>query len=608
MDDFQPLGKNSIRLLRIQPELRNGHIACIVHQFDEVIPPYDALSYHWGDPKSERKKIYVNNSLVDIHKALWEFLNQMQRSQEVDSWIWTDFLCLNQRSHTEMGHQVPRMGHIYSNAERTLSWLGCNDSSWVPRPDSSPTPSHDFEDDMRLIAESVKVRGAAVRTFFAQPNMVRWTDFTKLMLRADHAVDDMNPIRWDQYVKRKTLLSATRQVMRLSRGFIAQRILNILSLPYWTRAWIIQEVALAKEVKLIFGEASLDLNDFILIYKSYCHYILKTFGPGSVKLSVPIEARAAVYENNISFQQILLWGQHCKASKTADRIYGLLGLLERTDTLPSILAQSIDYTKDWREVYWEIVLTYHPVKDPSIISGDGYSGLVKRWVKYLPNLGESLSCPFTSESLQYADNERATTLCRAKARIALDVVDICRQAAMTDIGTAIWLQSGFGPDACTPSWPTKPGARQLWSAKPDGDSSPVIRDIQLLLGTLLIETAEIEEIEETDKLQAAFIGWKMVRSESQEGGWNCVPHQSMGGLSEHNIKVSFDCKICVSSSQLPCSSLLTTLSASSLERSHQCRTLDRYLVIERTGWRLSLKDLQHVRGEEYWRGSLNIEY
>lgn len=37
-----------------------------------------------GDPIPTRK-IYVNGWLVDIHKALWEFLNQMQRSQETEN-------------------------------------------------------------------------------------------------------------------------------------------------------------------------------------------------------------------------------------------------------------------------------------------------------------------------------------------------------------------------------------------------------------------------------------------------------------------------------------------------------------------------------------------
>ncbi|KAH8742536.1 heterokaryon incompatibility protein-domain-containing protein, partial [Diaporthe sp. PMI_573] len=120
---FQPLAEKSIRLMKIHPGLRNGLVACTLTQYDEHFPPYDALSYYWGDPKPTRQ-IYVNDSVVDIHEALWEFLDQMQRSHQTESWIWTDFLCLNQSNHEEMGHQIPRMGHIYSEAKMTISWLG----------------------------------------------------------------------------------------------------------------------------------------------------------------------------------------------------------------------------------------------------------------------------------------------------------------------------------------------------------------------------------------------------------------------------------------------------------------------------------------------------
>lgn len=76
MYDFQPLRENSIRLVQIQPVLRNDHISCNLNQYDDNIPPYDALSYYWGDPKPTRK-IYLNDTLIDIHEALWEFLDQI---------------------------------------------------------------------------------------------------------------------------------------------------------------------------------------------------------------------------------------------------------------------------------------------------------------------------------------------------------------------------------------------------------------------------------------------------------------------------------------------------------------------------------------------------
>lgn len=614
MDDFQPLGKNSIRLLRIRPELRNGHIACIVNQFDQVVPPYDALSYHWGDPESEREKIYVNDSLVDIHKALWEFLDQMQRSQDTENWIWTDFLCPNQKDHTEMGHQVPRMGHIYSNAERTISWLGCNNSCWASRRDGSSTHAEGLEEDMRLVAEKVAAEGAAIKTFFAQPMLRRWTDLMEMMFWAHYTNRPMGLSSETAICSSFGLPKATREVWLLSAGYIAEAVLNILFLPYWTRAWICQEVALAKKVILVFGKARLHFDDFLLIYKGYCYHMLKACGPETVELKVPIEARIAVQENNASFQQIVRWGRNCKASKTLDRIYGLLGLLERcsdgTHPLPTVLAQPIDYTRDSREVYWEIALTYHPISDEFRISGHRYKVSIWHWLDYLDELGRTLSCPFTRESLQYADNERATPLCREKAQIALSVLDVCKQAVMADV--SIWVPDTRGPASSTSSWPAKACSRQLWSEPPYLGESPLPLQhyMQLILGTLLIDTTPFQGVDGIDQYQAAVIGLTMFISERRESVWNCIPHQSMEEPLEHNIEFRIAYKIGTASSQLPCSLLSTPSSAEPLQESHECQTSDRYLVIERTGWRLSLKlgDLRYTRGEAYWEGTLHVEY
>lgn len=514
-----------------------------------------------------------------------------------------------------MGHQVPRMGHIYSKAETTISWLGCNNSSWISLSDGLPGPSIDMEEDIRLITEKVASNGVAVKRFFAQPRLLHWTDVTKLLLWTDKALNALNSSKWTCLHERKGLPDAISEVVQLGSGTMTQRIVNILSLPYWTRVWITQEVALGKEAILMFGGVSLDLDDFLLTYKSYCYYMSKACSSKRVELRVPMEARAAVHENDVSFQQVLQWGQHCKASKYVDRIYGLLGLLERcgdgTDTLPSILAEPIDYERDWREVYWEIVLTYHPRPDSSITFGSGDNGTgVTSWMHFLPQLGQSLSCPFTRESLQCADNERATPLCRKNARIALNVVDICRQAAMTDIDIIICEPDAsdvhiYDGPSLSPTTPTSLSEIKLWKQHLVRHSVNPFPDIQLLLGTLLITSAGTQDMERNDEYQAALIGLRISRSERREGAWNCV-ERSMRGPLGHSINVK--CELRMPCSQLPCSSHTTTPSASSLPKSHRCRTSDRYLVIEKIGWVLILRSFNYVREKACWRGRLHIEY
>lgn len=92
---------------------------------------------------------------------LWEFLDQMQGSQETETWFWTDLLCLDQGSRTEIGQQVPRMGEIYVEAKQTISWLGCEVSSAAEH-------VTDLGRSLELTATHVALRRAAIESFFAQ--------------------------------------------------------------------------------------------------------------------------------------------------------------------------------------------------------------------------------------------------------------------------------------------------------------------------------------------------------------------------------------------------------------------------------------------------------
>lgn len=605
MYDFQPLAIDGIRLLKIHPKLRDGYIACTLNQYHHCMPPYDSLSYCWGDPKPTRK-IYVNDSLVDIHEALWEFLDQMQRSQETENWIWTDFLCLNQRNNEEMGQQVPRMGQIYSQAKRTISWLGCNRSSRAPSPD--------LEEDFRHIAEKVAARGAAVESFFAQTVLPRWTRVTKML--TNRGTVELGPQDNDG-----DLPKPIKEVAQLSQGHMLQPIRRILSVPYWTRVWIAQEVALAKKVTLMFGRISMDFNHFLLTYKAYFYYMLRNAPRDCEELRVPIEARAAVHENNVTFQQVVRWANDCDASRPVDRIYGLLGLLARcgdgTNILPTSLTGTIDYTRDVREIYWNIALTSPFSIDPSTIDENDYIKVTERWVDLLPTLGQIMTCPFTPESLRYAYNQRTTLLSKTKAHLALYLVDICRQTVMTDSSIFIKEADAFSREFCK-SWPTKRSAQRLWrswSYHSEFWNDPTFQ-MSRLLSSLLLETSNGRRMDEKDQYQAALIGLKMSKMVHGRGEWTCRPHSRIGDRTwrgpGEEVDFDLDCSIGLAASQLPCYSLSNARDLPPPWGSHQCLIPDRYRTIDcpwqRASWELSLKDLCFRKEEGHWRGTLNVKY
>lgn len=587
--EYVPMRERSIRLLKIHPELQDHNVACTLNQYDNKIPPYNALSYRWGsqgsqEPESQEsttRKVYVNNTLISVHEPLWEFLDQMQQLGRTDDWIWIDFLCLNQRDHTEMSQQIHRMGDIYSEAKTTISWLGCKRSSGSQQ---------NLEEAFVLIANKVAKKRVAVEKFFAQPNLNRWTDVRKRTQHEYHVLDVLSSSKSAATTAFESLPKAMPEVVHLGQGLMIPPILSILSSPYWERAWVTQEVALSQRVILMFGEAILDFDDLFLAYRSYFYYMMRYWKPLNGELRVPIEARAALQENSITFQQVMQWGRDCKASRDVDRIYGLLGLLQRCgdgiDALPPVLTGATEYGRGLSEVYWEIALTYRPLKDSSIVDNDQYKDMLERWMRFVCRSAEFFSCSFSTTGLQYAASERASQSCRNKARTALRVVKLCKSAIPADFSIEIRPSSSeWRFRSCESSWPTKPCARRLWL---EADTSR-FRYLQNLLGALFIETSESQCMGENEEYQAVYMGLQMLETDDWEGAWECEPRQSMEGPVIQNRSVRFECQVDLSSrfSGLPCSLNSGKPSASPFQESHQCKTQDRYLAIQSTGWTLS---------------------
>ncbi|OCK79113.1 HET-domain-containing protein [Lepidopterella palustris CBS 459.81] len=84
--------------------------------------PYEALSYTWGGTE-KTAKISVNGSEMYITKNLYEALQHL-RFPDRDRILWVDAICIDQNNNKERGHQVQQMSNIYREADRVTVWLG----------------------------------------------------------------------------------------------------------------------------------------------------------------------------------------------------------------------------------------------------------------------------------------------------------------------------------------------------------------------------------------------------------------------------------------------------------------------------------------------------
>ncbi|KAK1845502.1 ankyrin repeat and sam domain containing protein 6 [Colletotrichum chrysophilum] len=128
MDSFEhdplDLTKPGIRLLRLLKGC-TGPIRCELFEVDvaerSCEPPYEALSYVWGSSDLTHH-IEISGKELRITASLHLALSHLRLAD--DRVLWVDAVCINQNNHKERGHQVQRMGDIYSQARQVIVWLG----------------------------------------------------------------------------------------------------------------------------------------------------------------------------------------------------------------------------------------------------------------------------------------------------------------------------------------------------------------------------------------------------------------------------------------------------------------------------------------------------
>ncbi|KAL6707476.1 hypothetical protein ACN47E_004046 [Coniothyrium glycines] len=117
------LEKTQIRLLRLTASETNTLLTGTIATFDlEQCPEYKAVSYTWGPP-DPTFEITLDWRSFQIRENLWHFLNAA-KSQEGETWLWIDQICIDQFTVDERNHQVGLMASIYAQATEVLIWLG----------------------------------------------------------------------------------------------------------------------------------------------------------------------------------------------------------------------------------------------------------------------------------------------------------------------------------------------------------------------------------------------------------------------------------------------------------------------------------------------------
>jgi hypothetical protein len=123
---YEPLqSPTSIRLIKFSINNSNGSVICDLHHVGQATaPPYDALSYTWGD-SSQRTALSCGGRTISIKTALAEALPYI--IPLTTRYFWIDQISVNQGDLDERGVQVALMKDVFFGADTVWAWLGLDD-------------------------------------------------------------------------------------------------------------------------------------------------------------------------------------------------------------------------------------------------------------------------------------------------------------------------------------------------------------------------------------------------------------------------------------------------------------------------------------------------
>ncbi|KAI9696674.1 MAG: hypothetical protein M1820_008048 [Bogoriella megaspora] len=168
-----------------------------------VFEPYDALSWCWG-LQSDESWISIRKGGTRYAKAVRSDLVSALRAlrhHEHDRRLWIDAVCIDEDNVTERNRQVEMMADIYGNADCVRIWLG------------NPT-------------ESSRI---AIR--FIKKEVLQLQHFDELC-ESEKATE-----KW-------------------------KSLLELMQRPWFSRRWVVQEVALARKAIIHCGSAKISWNKF----------------------------------------------------------------------------------------------------------------------------------------------------------------------------------------------------------------------------------------------------------------------------------------------------------------------------------------------------------
>ncbi|KAF2028216.1 HET-domain-containing protein, partial [Setomelanomma holmii] len=267
---YQPLQSREIRLLQLHPGEKQTKIQLsLVHVYLQDNVDFEALSYTWGDG-ADRVPIACNEA-GDVLEVTrnCELALRALRRPDTMRILWVDNISIDQGNIEERNSQILLMPDIYHGSARVVAFLG----------DSSV----DSDIGMDFISDDAKTIQSGNRPFIGK-------------------------------LHRKAIDS-------------------ILERAYFERAWIIQEILLAKDILVVLGDRAVEWKAFSSTV-SYVNANKKLHFGKAYRSSTPAVVhwrdKSAVTRPR-TLLHLLDKTRYCKATDPRDKVYALLAISPEKD-------------------------------------------------------------------------------------------------------------------------------------------------------------------------------------------------------------------------------------------------------------------------------------
>jgi hypothetical protein len=345
---YQPLGGDEIRLLTLASGLPNTRIQCFLEVVSlDRIGTYDGLFYTWGVEISNID-ISLKNHSMPVTRNLYQALEALRLTTHPRK-LWVDALCINQADLEERASQVNIMRQIYKEAKKVIVWLG-------PQADNS-----DLAIDLFQKLSSIRQK----HLDFAPYGIILREDLPKAGLP-----DSFEPA-W-------------------------AAVNSLLGRSWFSRVWVIQEVAVSKDSSIRCGDREIAwdvmANGLFAVHEAQLMSLLGEGYNHVVRLQAFRERLAA--GNELVLATLLVSAQNCLATDPRDKIFALLGIGSDTSRIREAtkILVTPNYKRPVAEVFTEFARTcidhygFFDILSSKVFeeATDGLPSWVPDWSKHQP--------------------------------------------------------------------------------------------------------------------------------------------------------------------------------------------------------------------------------